>query len=143
MGYIEELKRAHIERRNRLFVSYPPPPIVIPPKPRPFGIRFARRTSGEIISAVLDGSLVGDADFFSRRRDRQIVMVRHVAMFFLHHCTLMSYPMIGRRLGGKHHTTIMHGVQKVTRNKGFFEPLLLKAARKLRLKLEIKEVPFQ
>ncbi len=51
-------------------------------------------------------------DIMSPRRAVPIVRARQEAMWRLKMETSMSYPAIGRRLGGKDHTTILHGVRK-------------------------------
>ncbi|CAN5193536.1 chromosomal replication initiator protein DnaA [soil metagenome] len=50
----------------------------------------------------------------SSARQREIVRPRQVLMYLLKHEVGMTYPMIGREIGGRDHTTIMHGVDKIT-----------------------------
>lgn len=47
-------------------------------------------------------------------RRTHIVTMRHVLMYLLYEDTALSYPQIGDFLGGRDHTTIMHGVEKVS-----------------------------
>lgn len=49
-------------------------------------------------------------DILGGRRTRPIVRARHEAAYRMHHELRMSFPAIGRRLGGKDHTTIINGV---------------------------------
>ena len=44
---------------------------------------------------------------------RSIVYPRQVAMYLCKHLTKHSYPEIGRAFGGKHHTTVIHSVEKI------------------------------
>lgn len=46
-------------------------------------------------------------------RKGEFVMPRHVIMFLLKHSAGYSFPQIGRMLGGRDHTTIMHGYNKI------------------------------
>ena len=40
---------------------------------------------------------------------------RQLAMYLCKMLTQKSYPEIGRHFGGKHHTTVMHSVEKIHR----------------------------
>ena len=48
----------------------------------------------------------------SARRARELVNARHEAMWRLRNETTMSLPAIGRKLGGRDHTTVIHGIQR-------------------------------
>lgn len=52
-------------------------------------------------------------DLLGRKRNKEIVHPRQVVMYLLRHEASMSFPEIGREMGGKDHTTIMHGCKKV------------------------------
>lgn len=52
-------------------------------------------------------------DFVSTRRHRRLVRARHVAMYLAREHTTRSLPEIGRIMGGRDHTTIMHGAHKI------------------------------
>src|ERR1044071_1409572 len=52
-------------------------------------------------------------EFVSKNNARQISHPRQVAMYLCKHLTKHSYPEIGRAFGGKHHTTVMHSVEKI------------------------------
>jgi chromosomal replication initiator protein len=49
----------------------------------------------------------------SKSNSRAIAMPRQVAMYLCKRLTKHSYPEIGRELGGKHHTTVMHSFEKI------------------------------
>jgi len=53
------------------------------------------------------------ADMQSKRRSRVIARPRQVAMYLAKQLTPRSLPEIGRRFGGRDHTTVMHAVKKV------------------------------
>lgn len=54
-------------------------------------------------------------DLFSKKKSREYSYPRQVAMYLCRELCDISYPNIGKAFGGKDHTTIMHGVQKITR----------------------------
>jgi chromosomal replication initiator protein len=49
----------------------------------------------------------------ARNNSRAIVYPRQVAMYLAKHLTEASLPEIGRQFGGKHHTTVMHSIDKI------------------------------
>jgi len=53
------------------------------------------------------------ADMQSPRRARQVARPRQVAMYLAKQLTTRSLPEIGRKFGGRDHTTVMHAVKKV------------------------------
>jgi len=53
-------------------------------------------------------------DMTSKRRSRNIARPRQVAMYFCKTLTKRSLPDIGRRFGGRDHTTVMHAVKRIT-----------------------------
>jgi chromosomal replication initiator protein len=57
----------------------------------------------------------------SKNNARQIAVPRQIAMYLCKRLTKHSFPEIGREFGGKHHTTVMHSVDKI-------EALLLRDA---------------
>jgi len=53
------------------------------------------------------------SDMHSARRSRSVARPRQVAMFLSKRLTAKSLPEIGRKFGGKDHTTVMHAVKRV------------------------------
>ncbi|HEY1943592.1 MAG TPA: chromosomal replication initiator protein DnaA [Roseiarcus sp.] len=53
------------------------------------------------------------ADILSSRRTATVVKPRQVAMYLSKALTLRSLPEIGRRFGGRDHTTVLHAVRKI------------------------------
>ena len=49
----------------------------------------------------------------SSRRTANVVRPRQVAMYLAKTLTLRSLPEIGRRFGGRDHTTVLHAVRKI------------------------------
>ena len=56
---------------------------------------------------------VSRADILSSRRTANVVRPRQIAMFLAKTLTLRSLPEIGRRFGGRDHTTVLHAVRKI------------------------------
>lgn len=52
-------------------------------------------------------------DLLSQRRTKQIVGPRQIAMYLSKVMTVRSLPDIGRRFGGRDHTTVLHAVRKI------------------------------
>jgi len=58
---------------------------------------------------------VSTTDIHSGRRHRHVTHARQVAMYLARTLTLWSMPSIGRFIGGRDHTTVLHGTRKITR----------------------------
>src|SRR5690606_19882417 len=56
---------------------------------------------------------VSRQELVSNRRTRMIVKPRQVAMYLSKTMTPRSFPEIGRRFGGRDHTTVLHAVRKI------------------------------
>ncbi len=54
------------------------------------------------------------ADLTGRTRTAPVSFARHVAMYLLREENGLSLPAIGDQLGGRDHTTVRHGVEKIT-----------------------------
>lgn len=53
------------------------------------------------------------SDLIGPKRVRTIARPRQIAMYLAKQLTPRSLPEIGRRFGGRDHTTIMHGVRRI------------------------------
>jgi chromosomal replication initiator protein len=53
------------------------------------------------------------AEMTSSRRARVVARPRQVAMYLAKQLTSRSLPEIGRKFGGRDHTTVMHAVKKI------------------------------
>jgi chromosomal replication initiator protein len=56
---------------------------------------------------------VSKSDILSSRRTATVVRPRQIAMYLSKALTLRSLPEIGRRFGGRDHTTVLHAVRKI------------------------------
>ncbi|MDH3472157.1 MAG: chromosomal replication initiator protein DnaA [Rhodospirillales bacterium] len=72
-----------------------------------------RVTIEEIQKRVAEHFNVRIADMHSARRARAVARPRQVAMYLSKQLTSRSLPEIGRKFGGRDHTTVMHAVRKI------------------------------
>ncbi len=78
------------------------------------GVREPRRIRIEDIQKVVASHFnVSKHDLLSARRTRAIVRPRQIAMYLAKTMTPRSFPEIGKRFGGRDHTTVLHAVRKV------------------------------
>jgi len=76
--------------------------------------RDAKRVRIEdILKAVSRHYKVPRNELLSARRSRDVVRPRQIAMYLAKALTARSLPEIGRRFGGRDHTTVLHSVRKV------------------------------
>lgn len=72
-------------------------------------------TAIDVITAVTRHYRVTEDDLSSRSRKKEIILPRHVAMYLLREETSAPLVDIGRSLGGRDHTTVLHGIEKIER----------------------------
>ena len=72
-----------------------------------------RVTIEEIQKSVASHFNIRLSDMHSARRARSVARPRQVAMYLAKQLTSRSLPEIGRKFGGRDHTTVMHAVRKV------------------------------
>jgi chromosomal replication initiator protein len=70
-------------------------------------------TLPQIVRAVADYYHIPEADLRGKQRDRRVVLPRHIAMYLMHQETDASSTDIGNELGGRDHTTAIHGYEKI------------------------------
>jgi hypothetical protein len=75
-------------------------------------ISVPRNKGAQILKEVCEKHQVSLADVISERRHQYLVKPRQEAMYRLCTETDWSLPRIGRLLGGRDHTTILHGKKK-------------------------------
>lgn len=69
-------------------------------------------TVSAIIDAVCEQFSISRKSLLSSRRTADVVNVRQCAMWLCKEFTMQSLPAIGRKFGGRDHTTVLHGVRK-------------------------------
>jgi hypothetical protein len=73
----------------------------------------AYRRIDKIIEASAAHFQVSFGDIIGSRRTAGACMPRHIAMYLAKTLTVRSLPEIGRRIGNRDHTTILHGIRKI------------------------------
>lgn len=77
-----------------------------------------RITIEEIQKKVAEHFHIKLSDMHSARRSRSVARPRQVAMYLAKQLTSRSLPEIGRKFGGRDHTTVMHAVRKIDELRG-------------------------
>ena len=72
-----------------------------------------RVTVDEIQKAAAEHFGLKQADMLSERRTRAVARPRQAAMWICKQLTTRSLPDIGRRFGGRDHTTVIHAVRRI------------------------------
>jgi len=67
----------------------------------------------DVIKSACDYFSIKPTQLKGPKRDASLVKARQITMFLLKHELGMTYTEIGNVLGGRDHTTIMHGVEKM------------------------------
>lgn len=108
-GYGAE--RVRVEWRKQLCTQ-----IFITRRPGlPFAVDPRMPTISDVMDLVSSYYSVPVTDITSSRRDRSTLKARHVCMYLARHITLRSLPEIGRKMGGRDHTTVINGVERITK----------------------------
>jgi chromosomal replication initiator protein len=67
----------------------------------------------DVVKTVSDYYNIEEAAIYEKTRRKEIVRARQVVMFLLREDFNVSYPLIGQKLGGKDHTTVIHSYLKI------------------------------
>jgi len=70
-------------------------------------------SSAQIIQAVCDYYKLDKKDLLGKSRKQELIEPRHVAIYLLRNNTSDSLPLIGKIMGGKDHSTILHSYRKI------------------------------
>ena len=71
-------------------------------------------TPENIIQIVADHFGITTLDISSQKRNREIVVPRQIVMYLCRDMTATSLQAVGKYLGGRDHTTIIHGAEKIS-----------------------------
>lgn len=89
--------------------------------------RFA--TPRRVVQAVAEFYDIKEKDILAPSRKKEIVKPRQIAMYLLREELKSSYPFIGKRFGGKDHTTAIYSCAKIAKelqeSEGFAEEMAL------------------
>jgi chromosomal replication initiator protein len=93
----------------------------------PIGLELAQEVLKNIIEEETDGISIEliqksvaehyglkVSDLKSKNNSRSVAVPRQVAMYLCKTLTKASLPEIGREFGGKHHTTVLHSINKIS-----------------------------
>ena len=69
----------------------------------------------KIIQTVAEFYDLKEREILAASRKKEIVRPRQIAMFLLRHELKFSYPLIGKRFGGKDHTTAIYACEKIAK----------------------------
>ncbi len=78
-------------------------------------LRRAHLSTESIFQTVAEFFSLELPELLGKRRHKELVYPRQIVMYLLRHELNHSFPKIGKSLGGKDHTTVMHGVEKITK----------------------------
>lgn len=67
-----------------------------------------------IIDIVAEHFNISPEDILSKRRNSEYVQPRQICMYLCRHLTEESLQSIGKSLGKKDHTTVIHGIEKIS-----------------------------
>lgn len=116
-----------VERQEPAAVKVEAPPIVPTSSPKktkeikepaprsaePYPEIVILHSISKIIRAVAWFYNISPVDIISARREAKIVRPRQIAAYFAKALTPYSLPEIGRRIGGRDHTTILHSCRRI------------------------------
>jgi|GEM_PF-453633 len=92
-------------------------------------------TVGEILVAISNHYHVTLEDLRGKQRDKHIVVPRQVSMWLMRNDTSASLMEIGSELGGRDHSTIIHGCEKIEKELGQDGNLLMQDVNLIRQQL--------
>jgi chromosomal replication initiator protein len=67
----------------------------------------------EVTKAVASFFNIEEADIYEKTRRKEVVKPRQLVMYILREDFRISYPLIGQKLGGRDHTTVIHSCEKI------------------------------
>lgn len=80
-------------------------------------VRSGQVTIENIQKTVADFYKIKVADMHSKRRPNNIALPRQIAMYLAKELTQKSLPEIGESFGGRDHTTVLHAVRKINKER--------------------------
>lgn len=86
----------------------------------------------DVVSIISEFYNLDDQSIYEKTRRKEIVKARQMIMFILREDFNISFPLIGQKLGGKDHTTVIHSCAKIKSDLGK-DPLLVQELEQIRL----------
>ena len=85
----------------------------------------------EITKVVADFYNIDENHIYEKTRRKEVVKPRQLVMYILREDCSVSFPLIGQKLGGRDHTTVIHSCEKI-RNEIREDPNLLSEINRIR-----------
>lgn len=86
----------------------------------------------EVVKIVADFYKIEEESIYEKTRRKEIVKARQMIMYILREEFSVSYPLIGQKLGGKDHTTVIHSYEKI-KNDLKKDPILVQELEQLKI----------
>ncbi|MEK7219230.1 MAG: chromosomal replication initiator protein DnaA [Patescibacteria group bacterium] len=86
----------------------------------------------DVVKLVSEYYKLEESSVYEKTRKKEIVKARQIVMYLLREDFNVSYPLIGQKLGGKDHTTVIHSCLKV-KNDLKTDPQLLQELEQIRI----------
>jgi chromosomal replication initiator protein len=90
-------------------------------------------TSAMIIEAICAESEIAKQELISQRRQHHLSALRQVGYYIAKKWTPRSLPAIGRAFGGRDHSTVLYGLNKVQSDLDTYAPMITAIERRLGL----------
>ncbi|HBV01352.1 MAG TPA: chromosomal replication initiator protein DnaA [Candidatus Taylorbacteria bacterium] len=85
----------------------------------------------EITKVIADFYSIDENHIYEKTRRKEVVKPRQLVMYILREDCRFSFPLIGQKLGGRDHTTVIHSCEKI-RNEILEDPNLLQEINQIR-----------
>ena len=86
----------------------------------------------DIVRIIASQYGISEEIIYEKTRRKEIVRARQVAMYILREDFNISYPLIGQKMGGRDHTTVIHSHLKI-KDDLKTDPSLLQEIEKIRI----------
>lgn len=67
----------------------------------------------EVVKAIAAYYDINESSIFEKTRKKEVVLPRQMVMYVLREDCGVSFPMIGEKIGGRDHTTVLHSYEKI------------------------------
>ncbi len=86
----------------------------------------------DVVKTISDYYNIEESSIYEKTRRKEIVKARQMVMYILREDFNVSYPLIGQKLGGKDHTTVIHSYLKI-KNDLKNDPQLMQELEQIRI----------
>ncbi len=86
----------------------------------------------DVVTGIAEYYNIEETTIYEKTRRKEIVKARQVVMYILREDFNISYPLIGQKLGGKDHTTVIHSHLKIKKDMET-DPSLVQEIEKIRI----------